>query len=271
MTTTAPADAAREALRQQMLLRALWRDAQPAVVAGWMRDDAERLRRGLAAYRANAGALAERALAAAFPTVAQLVGDETFAALSRAFWHADAPRLGDIGEWGEALADFVAADPQLASEPYLADVARLDWSVHRAERASDDAPEPQGLALLGSLPPERLRVRLRAGTAILVSHYPVASIWHAHRSDGDAAFAAARQALAAGRGESVRVLRQGWRVGVSRCERADATFTAALLHGETLADALVAAGAGFDFEPWLIGALRTGMLAGVRAPGLADL
>jgi hypothetical protein len=27
-----------EALRQQMLLRALWRDARPGVVEGWLRD-----------------------------------------------------------------------------------------------------------------------------------------------------------------------------------------------------------------------------------------
>ena len=46
-----------------MLLRALLGDARPGVVGGWMRDGA-RLARGLAAYRANAGALAERALAA---------------------------------------------------------------------------------------------------------------------------------------------------------------------------------------------------------------
>ena len=70
----------KEALRQQMLLRALWRDARPGVVAGWMRDGA-RFARGLAAYQANAGALAERALGAAFPTIAALLGDESFARL----------------------------------------------------------------------------------------------------------------------------------------------------------------------------------------------
>ena len=41
----------REALRQQMLLRALWRDARPGVVAGWMRDDPARFQRGLQAYQ----------------------------------------------------------------------------------------------------------------------------------------------------------------------------------------------------------------------------
>ena len=69
--------AAREALRQQMLLRALLGDARPGVVAGWLRDG-PRVDAGLAAYRANAGALAERALAAAYPTVQQLLGEVSF-------------------------------------------------------------------------------------------------------------------------------------------------------------------------------------------------
>ena len=62
----------KEGLRQQMLLRALWRDARPGVVTGWLRDAPERSARGLQAYQANAGALAERALAAAYPTLVQL-------------------------------------------------------------------------------------------------------------------------------------------------------------------------------------------------------
>ena len=41
--------------------------------------------RGLAAYRANGHALAERALCAAFPVVRALVGEDSFAALARAF------------------------------------------------------------------------------------------------------------------------------------------------------------------------------------------
>lgn len=256
----------REALRQQMLLRVLWRDAPAAVLAGWMRDDAEAFRRGLAAYRANAGALAARALAAAYPTVAQLLGEESFMALARARWQADPPGSGDLAEWGESLADFIAGDAQLASEPYLADVARLDWAVHACERAVDDSGDaPSGLALLGSHAPARLRLQLPAGTALLRSRYPVVTIRQAHRGGGEAAFAQAREALHAGRGETALVARQGWRVVVQRCAPAAADFTAALLHGASLAAALHAAGAGFDFEAWLISALRAGRLVAVRA------
>ena len=92
----------REALRQQMMLRALLGDARPAVVEGWLGGDATRKRAGLAAYRANAGALAERALAAAVPTVAQLLGDESFAGFARAFWTAHPPTEFRIGHHARA-------------------------------------------------------------------------------------------------------------------------------------------------------------------------
>ena len=152
----------KEALRQQMLLRALWADARPGVVAGWLRDAPPRAARGLQAYRANAGALAERALTAAFPTVAQLVGEESFAALARALWFAQPPQRGDIGSWGEGLADFIAAAPQLADEPYLADVARLDWAVHSAEQAAERGPAT-GLERLAEADPADLLLRLAEG------------------------------------------------------------------------------------------------------------
>lgn len=256
----------KEALRQQMLVRAIWHDARAAVVGGWLRGAPQAWRRGLQVYQANSGALAERALAAAFPTVAQLVGPESFAALARAYWHRAAPLRGDIAEWGGTLPTMIAGDAQLASEPYLADVARLDWAVHEAERAADDAAEPEGLDLLAQADPAHLRLMFRAGTQLVVSAHPVVSIWQAHRggAEGDDRFAAARQALAAGRGETAFIVRSGWKAVVTALAEVDTAFTQALLAGRLLGAALQDAPAGFDFEAWLIRQLRAGSLAAVR-------
>lgn len=256
---------AREALRQQMLVRALWRDASAAVVGGWLRGDGARWRRGLQAYQANAGALAERALAAAYPTVQQIVGEPSFGGLARALWQAHAPQCGDIAEWGGALPAFVAADAQLAAEPYLADVARLDWAVHVAERAADDAAPPQGLDLLAAADPAALRLVLRAGSAYLASPHPIVTIWQAHRSDGEDRFAPVRRAFAAGSGEAALVVRRGWRAEVSLVAPREQAFVAALARGASLGAALAAAAADFDFESWLVCSLHEGRLAAVRA------
>ncbi len=252
----------KEALRQQMLLRALWADARPGVVAGWLRDAPARTTRGLQAYRANAGALAERALAAAYPTVVQLVGDESFAALARALWFAHPPLRGDIGLWGESLAGFIATAPQLADEPYLPDVARVDWALHRAEQAADRTAVA-GLHLLAEADPEALRLHPADGTALLRSAHPVVSIWQAHRSQAEDRFAPVRQAFAAGRGENALVWRDGFVATLQSVDEDDARFMQALLDGRSLAQALEQAGAAFAFDRWLQQAVPLGWLAAV--------
>jgi hypothetical protein len=258
----------KEALRQQMLLRALWADARPGVVAGWLRDAPARTTRALQAYRAHAGALAERALTAAFPTVAQLVGEESFAALARALWSAQPPQRGDIGCWGEALPEFIAAAPQLAEEPYLADVARLDWAVHRAEQAAARSTA-SGLELLAEADPSTLRLRLAGGVAPLRSAHPVVSIWHAHRSLAEDRFAPVREAFATGRGENALVWRDGFKAAVSAVPEADACFMQSLIDGRSLALALDLAGPEFAFDRWLLRALQQGWLQAVEARNLA--
>lgn len=253
-----------EALRQQMLLRALWADVRPGVVCGWLRDAPPRAARGLQAYRANAGALAERALTAAYPTVAQLVGAESFAALARALWFAQPPQRGDVGLWGQALPDFIAAAPQLADEPYLADVARLDWAVHLAGQAADGGAEVDGLQRLAEVDAAALWLRLAAGVAVIGSVHPVVSLWQAHRSVSAERFVPVREAFARGQGEQALVHREAFSVRVSAVTPATARFVRCLLDGVSLAGALDAAGPGFAFDLWLQQALQQGWLHAVE-------
>jgi hypothetical protein len=256
-----------EALRQQMLLRALWSDARPGIIAGWLRDGPQRSTRGLQAYRANAGALAERALGAAFPTIALLVGEESFAALARALWHAQPPLRGDMAAWGAALPDFIAAAPQLADEPYLADVARLDWAVHQAEQAADSDGAVEGLQHLAEGDPATLWLRLADGVALIASPHPVVSIWQAHRSQAQDRFAAVREAFACGQGEQALVHRQGFKVRVAAVPAPTAVFMQALLAGAPLGHALDEAGGGFAFDACLAQALQQHWLLAIDLRG----
>lgn len=252
-----------EALRQQRLLAVLGGSATLADIAPWLRDSPPRAQRGLQAYAAQAGALAERALAAAFPTTAQLVGEAGFAALARAFWRAQPPLSGDVAQWGDALPGFITAAPSLASEPYLADVARLDWAVHQAEQASDTGDAPTGLDLLATADPDRLWLHPAAGTTLVSSGHPVATIWLAHRSTAADRFAPARQALACGVGEHALVWRQGFRAQVGVLPAVAAGFIRAVLAGQPLGQVLSGADPGFAFDAWLVAALQQGWLASV--------
>lgn len=252
-----------EATRQRELLRAL--NGAPATA---LREQGERAARGLEAYRANAEAIAERALLAVFPTVQAMIGAEDFARLARELWAAHAPTRGDLGEWGDALPDWLQAHRGMASWPYLADCARLDLALHRNERAADAAFDAASLSLLESTDPAQLRLQWMPGTALVASTWPIASIHAAHRLQGDAAeraFADVRDAIAMPRPESALVVREGWRAVVHELAPADARWTVALLDSADLATAFERAGEGFDFALWLQTAIRHTWLKGVVA------
>ena len=262
----------RETLRQQQLLRALWQRGDAPGLNLWLRESGERAGHALAAYRGNASAIAERALASAFPTVQQLLGDESFAMLARALWHHAPPQRGDLACWGDALPGWIERDAQLAEEPYLADVARVDWAVHTIEQAADVDPPAAGLALLAEHDPRALRLRLRPGLTLVSSRWPVVTIWHAHRRADADRFAPVRAALAAGTAEHALIARSGWRAHVDALDAGDAAFTAALLRGESLGRALDEAGEAFAFDHWLRRALATPWLQAVERlhePGAA--
>lgn len=254
---------AKEALRQQMLLRALWRERGAALaLRGWVRDDDGR---GLAAYRGTAAAVAERALAGAFPTIAALLGDESFAALARDFWQHRPPVRGDLAQWGEELPGFIGDKESLADEPYLADSARLDWALHVAARAADAVPiETEALQRLADTDPAAMQLVLAAGSALIDSDWPIASIWHAHQRSDAQRFDAVRAALAERRGEAAFVVRRELALRVHALEAADAAFVRALLARAALAAALDAAPPSFAFDRWLARALAEQWLIAVE-------
>lgn len=250
-----------EARRQSQLLAALFRHAG---AGDGLRSRGPAIARGLAAYHANAGVLAERALRAAAPTVAAMLGEDDFARLARALWAAHPPTRGDLAEWGQALPAFIEAEPGLAEWPWLADAARLDLARHAAERAADAELDAGSLQLLAEADPQAVVLVTMPGLAVLVSGWPIATLHAAHHDDGPDPFAPVRAALAERRGEAACVARDGWRVRVQRLCAADAAFMNALLAGASLAEALQSAGAGFDFADWLGRAIAQRWLKAVQ-------
>ena len=186
----------------------------------------------LRVYRHHVLTSLAAALAATFPTVRAVVGDDFFAGMARAFVVESPPSGPVLSEYGDGFPAFVGHWPAAAGLPYLADVARLDWALTGAY----NAPDVPGLGAdqLAAVPADRLadlRPGLRAGVSLLVSPYPIDRIWALNRDPGadtvdldaggvrllvfpradDAAFAPLEDgiaALAAG-------LRDGQRLGVA--------------------------------------------------------
>lgn len=231
--------------------------------------------RGLAAYRANGHALAERALAAAYPVLQALIGAEDFAALARDFWHRRPPECGDLAHWGTDLPDFVRNNPMLAQVPYLADVAQVEWALHRAATAADPSADPASFARLTDTDPDQLGLTLAPGLALIASRWPVVTLVVAHqRTPPDLQTAGAR--LREGATETALVYREGLRAVVRDCGPGEQTLLSALLAGTPLGPALTAAVAQdpaltaasrvpFDFGAWLPSAVQSGLVLGAHA------
>lgn len=218
--------------------------------------------RGLKAYQSNGRALAERALLAAYPVLAQMLGAESFAALARALWHASPPQCGDIAQWGGTLADFVSASPQLVDDPYLADVARVEWALHCCASAPNAELQAATLALLGSHDLDALQLQLAPGAALIRSPWPVASMVLAH-TEGGVTLAEAATRLRAGEAENALVWRQGYRPRVRQALPDEDWFVAALLRGVPLGAAMDAA-PQLDINAWLTDAVPSGLLLAVH-------
>lgn len=223
--------------------------------------------RGLSAYQANGHDLAQRSLLAVYPVIAALMGDDSFATMAHELWHRHPPARGDLACWGEALAEFVAHNPQLADVPYLADVARVEWALHRAAGAPDTGADPASFALLlTEADPDTLTLRLAPGTAVIASEWPAASLVTAHlHNDPPLAVAAAR--VQAHDAENAVVWRQALRPLVAACTRAEAALLAGLLNGSSLLASLndaLQADAAFDLGAWLPSAVTQGVVLGAE-------
>jgi Putative DNA-binding domain len=217
--------------------------------------------RGLVAYRSNARAQACRCLGTTYPVLAHLLGDDNLAGLAGVFWLAHPPQTGDLAQWGGALAGFLSELPQLADEPWLADVARVEWALHQAGSAADRTFEPQSFALLTAHPPDRLRVVVASGLQLVRSRFPIVDLLGADA--GQAPTPGETDALPGDGGAQTAVVwRQGMRPRVARCDTAASHFLQATLDSGSLATALDRA-PGFAFDQWLAQAVQSGLVLGV--------
>lgn len=216
--------------------------------------------RGLKAYQTNGHMLAERALQATFPVLIQLIGSDNLPGLARAFWHAHPPQRGDLAQWGAELPEFVRVSEQLASEPYLADVAAVEWVLHRCANAPDLLADRASFGLLMQHDPLELQLQFSPGCAVLTSAWPVASILGAHLSQSPS-FEEVGERLRAGKGEAALVWREAYRPRVREALAGEAALMTRLWQGHSLGEALETA-PDLDFNSWLPMAVQTQLLLG---------
>jgi hypothetical protein len=137
-------------------------------------------------YRGNLSATWDKVLAAAYPVLRQLVGDEFFGGLARAYGKAYPSDSGDLNRFGAHFSAFLRDFPHVAQYSYFPDMAVLEWAMHRAHYA--DAIVALTKNDIAPLSPEQLdtvRFTLHPACCLLASDWAVFDIWQAHQGDGE--------------------------------------------------------------------------------------
>jgi uncharacterized protein (UPF0276 family) len=215
----------------------------------------------LGLYRGNLTASWDKVLSNAYPVLRQLVGEEFFTALTRAYGMAHPSNDPDLNQFGAGFAEFLEKFEHVQEWPYFPDMARLEWAVHRAHYAGD-APGIDAAALTSLSPEdfESARVTLHPSCVAFQSPFAVVPLWFAHQEEGGAFPADMAQASAAW------VARPQWKTLVRPATVGAVATLTALAQGAAFGPAL---DAGFDAEEnfdvgatlalWLQDALITGL------------
>ncbi len=162
----------------------------PDTVDGGLLQDSIAQRQPLDA-QARAGIYAEMyrfrladALLADFPRLGQLLGDDGFLKLSVAYAQAHPSASSDIGQFGRALAEFLAQHPGPRGDE--AALAHLEWARAQAFTARDCEPLlPRDLGQLGERAVEARLGFVPALRTLLLTH-DVLPLWkHLEESEGE--------------------------------------------------------------------------------------
>jgi uncharacterized protein (UPF0276 family) len=142
-----------------------------------------------ALYCGNQSANWHKTLAAAYPVVLALVGEDFFGGLARAYGRTQPSDNPDLNHFGARFAAFLHDFPHVAELPYLPDLAALEWALHRAHYApSAAAISAEQLAAIAPDEIEQTRFRLHPAVQLLASEWAVVPLWLAHQPDSGVAF-----------------------------------------------------------------------------------
>ena len=139
-------------------------------------------------YRNNLLGAAGGALALTYPVSQALVGDRFFQHVITRYIQKNPPTTGNLDCYGEDIPTYLSTLPDVASLPYLPDVAWLEWAWHQSSLA-ENAPVLMPEALQ-SLPPETLPELCfipHPALRMLHSEYPVHRIWALHQDEANQA------------------------------------------------------------------------------------
>jgi hypothetical protein len=144
--------------------------------------------RRLAIYRNNASEGFLNTLAAGFPVVARLGGEDWFRQTGRAYMRAHPSRSGNLHHVGERFAAFLREQLEDTEFAYFAAVAELEWAYQGVLVAAEESA--LAIDALRSVAPEdyeTLTFAVRSASRLVASAFPILAIWKANQLDREGA------------------------------------------------------------------------------------
>ncbi len=137
-----------------------------------------------AIYRGNMLAIWNKTLTNAYPVISQLVGEEFFEDLARAYGRAHPSQLGDLNAFGAQFSTFLKSVPTLQEYPYMSSVAELEWQVHQAYYAAASREQLSLAAFLHQQGEQVQQAKLTFAThvSLFKSECAAVPIWLAHQA-----------------------------------------------------------------------------------------
>ncbi len=204
------------------------------------------------------------ALSEMYPSVKRVTGDAALFSLAGRYIAQYPSKDYSLSAVGRHLPEFLRSDPLTERLPFLPDLAILDRAAMEAFHAPIQEPVSPGT--LSSIDPSKFgecRIRFQAGTCLLASHWPVATIREL-REAPDSEFIVKVE----DNPERMIVWRSGYEAAVRKTDMAEFAALEKLLAGGTIWEALEAAAAiqgddppaGEWFRTWMSGGLAAGIV-----------
>jgi hypothetical protein len=215
----------------------------------------------LGIYRNHALATLGDALRRIYPVVCRLVDERFFAYATHQYLRVRPPSSRCLNEYGSDFADFLATFPPCEGLPYLADIARLEWTLKSA--LAKRQPKPWRADILAAIPSGEaayVALRLQPSLNYLASPWPIDAIWRANQSDE------VPTVDPASGGVNLEIRRDGEAVLWRRLDLGTFVFRKSLADERMLAAALTAANlrdAAFDPTAALRDVFAEGLVVGV--------
>ncbi|MEO1191201.1 MAG: DNA-binding domain-containing protein [Pseudomonadota bacterium] len=211
----------------------------------------------LAVYRNNVQVSLIGVLEAAFPVTAKLCGLDNFRFAASRYLRGQPPAEARLLTYGDGFPAWLSAFKPAAGQPYLAEMARLEWARNEALFAAD--ADPLDASLLSSLPPEAI------GDLVLIPH-PAARLLqsgfslHAAWQSGEVPKAGA---------ETLLITRPDLQVLQSALAPGAGVLAAALFDGRSLTEAAeqaLAVAPDLDLQACLLHHLTSGSFSRYQLP-----